>query len=69
MKKIVQPTKIAHMGGKVQFELLAKGRHRLRSGLLTQDLRCQITGERLNARYAVFQTNNNQWMVHLMDGA
>ena len=25
-----------------------------------------LIGERINARYAVFHTNDNQWMVHLM---
>lgn len=26
-----------------------------------------LIGERLNARFAVFQTHDNQWMIHLMD--
>jgi len=28
-----------------------------------------LLGSRINARFAVFHTNDNQWMVHLMDGA
>ena len=49
LQKTAQPGKVAHMGGQIQLEFLAKSRHGFRCRLLPQDGFGQVAGQGFDA--------------------